>query len=201
MVRLANGEAPAGPVTQMMPWSCSPPDPWGVAGPSRGFVLGSLPPLRPSPTSAEKAPTSSGALEDPLGYLQGTWSLRRRLEDHHLRLEGTFVGTLRVEPKGEADWRYHEEGILDWPSHRGQATRTLTCRRASRSRATFSFPDGRLFHDLELRPDGFSATHLCGEDRYQATFVLLGQDAWSATWAVEGPTKSLVLAALYQRLA
>lgn len=157
-------------------------------------------PAHPS-VGAGLAEALSPSLSEPLAYLTGTWSLERRLEDADLGAEGHFVGIARVDPLGERRFRYHEEGLLQWQGYRGQASRTLLLAPIGPATVAFSFPDGRFFHLLQLRPDGYRALHECGEDRYEGAFALKGPDAWSATWRVTGPRKALVLSGSYQRLA
>lgn len=144
--------------------------------------------------------TVPGLCEAPLDYLEGSWALRRELSDHRLALEGSFQGTAWFEPASEGVLTYREEGLLEWPGYRGEASRSLLCRSIGPARVAFLFGDGRLFHDLELRPDGFEAAHDCAPDRYEGTFVLLGEDTWSATWRVSGPKKALVLHSRYRRV-
>lgn len=157
-------------------------------------------PAHPS-VSAGQAGVVSPALAEPLAYLSGTWSLDRRLEDTALGVEGRFVGIARIDPVSEGRFRYHEEGLLEWQAHRGQASRTLLLAPVGPATVAFSFPDGRFFHLLQLRTDGYRALHECGDDRYEGTFSLLGPDTWSATWRVTGPRKALVLSGTYTRLS
>lgn len=153
------------------------------------------------PSVAGGAPgVSSPAIAEPLGYLSGTWSLERHLEDLAAGLEGRFVGIARVEPAGDGRSRYREEGLLEWQDYRGQASRTYTVAPAGPATAAFSFPDGRFFHLLQLRPDGYRVVHECGDDRYEGTFVVEASDVWSATWRVSGPRKDLLLVGRYRRL-
>ncbi len=156
-------------------------------------------PAHPS-VGAGLPPAAAPALAEPVTYLSGTWSLERRLEDVGLGVEGRFVGIARLEPAGDGRSRYREQGLLEWQGYRGQASRTLTVAPAGPATATFSFPDGRFFHLLQLRPDGYEVVHECGSDRYAGTFVLVGPDAWTATWRVDGPRKELLLAGEYTRL-
>lgn len=136
---------------------------------------------------------------DPLAFLLGTWALERRLVDLRLGLEGRFEGLARVEPGDRAPATYREEGLVTWPGHVGPAFRSLQVVPAGTGALELRFPDGRFFHRLELVASGYEAEHPCGRDRYLGRFVLLGPDAWSATWVVEGPAKSQRLEATYTR--
>lgn len=147
------------------------------------------------------APPLVSARRQLLEFLRGDWDLSRRLVDRRLGLEGRFEGVARFEPDGPGSARYHEEGVLTWPGHVGRAFRTLRCEGSDDDRVVaLSFPDGRPFHLLELRRDGFEVEHPCGEDRYVGRFRLLGDDAWEADWSVDGPAKRLLLAATYRRI-
>ena len=135
-----------------------------------------------------------------LSFLLGEWDLQRHLVDIRLGLEGRFGGIARFSPDGPLAAGYDERGILTWPGHVGPASRRLRCESVGEGRVAFSFADGRPFHHLELRSDGFEAFHLCGADRYGGRFVLLGDDEWHATWEVEGPHKALLLKGIYRRI-
>lgn len=135
-----------------------------------------------------------------LPFLLGDWDIRRHLVDIRLGLEGRFEGTARFAPDGPRAAGYHEQGILTWPGHAGPAYRSLRCASSGEHRVAFSFTDGRPFHVLELRSDGFDIDHPCGADRYAGRFVLVGNDEWRATWEVEGPRKRLRLEGTYRRI-
>lgn len=138
--------------------------------------------------------------EPLLTFLLGDWDLSRRLVDVGLGLEGRFAGIARFTPDGPRAADYEEHGTLTWSGHQGPAHRRLRCASAGEHAVAFSFPDGRPFHLLELRPDGFDAEHPCGADRYAGHFLLVGDDEWHATWEVAGPRKRLLLQGTYRRL-
>lgn len=137
---------------------------------------------------------------DLLGFLLGTWVLDRRLVDARLGAEGRFEGVARFAPTGGGAAAYREEGTMRFLDHVGSAHRDLRCRAVDQSSVAFSFPDGRDFHRLELRPDGYEAEHRCGEDRYLGRFLLVGDAEWHATWKVVGPRKALLLEGAYRRV-
>ena len=110
------------------------------------------------------------------------------------------MGVARFTPDGPGAADYAEQGTLRWPTHEGPAHRRLRCVSAGERAVDFSFPDGRPFHRLELRPDGFDAAHPCGADRYAGHFQAVGDDEWHATWDVEGPRKRFLLEGTYRRL-
>ncbi|MCU1495087.1 MAG: hypothetical protein JWO62_2851 [Acidimicrobiaceae bacterium] len=136
---------------------------------------------------------------DPIVYLAGTWQLERELLDERTGAHGTFEGVASFTPVAEEALDYQEKGELVWPTHRGTASRYLSYVRDTRERASVLFVDGRAFHLLELRTDGFQAVHVCGEDRYLGDFTLVSEAAWSAVWRVSGPQKALVLRSIYRR--
>jgi hypothetical protein len=137
---------------------------------------------------------------DLFSYLLGTWRLRRRLVDERIGAEGRFEGMAYFEPDGPGTAAYREEGVLAFLDHLGPAQRRLRCVAVSDEVVAFSFSDGRFFHLLERRSEGFGTEHLCGEDRYFGRFVFLGDDRWRARWHVEGPRKTLTLDGSYLRL-
>lgn len=143
---------------------------------------------------------SAASEEDLLGFLLGDWALERRLVDERQGLEGSFEGVARFLPGAAGAAAYREDGTMRWQAHVGPAFRALACAARGPASVDFAFPDGRHFHRLELRRGGYDALHLCGEDRYAGHFVLVGADAWRATWHVEGPAKALVIDGTYRRV-
>ena len=137
---------------------------------------------------------------DLLGFLLGRWSLERSLLDERLGAEGRFQGTACLDRVAPGKAAYREEGTLRFLDHLGAAHRSLRCAAAGQRAVAFAFPDGRPFHRLELSTSGYEAEHPCGEDRYEGRFVLLDDDAWSASWRVVGPRKQLHLVGTYRRL-
>ena len=137
---------------------------------------------------------------DLLDFLLGSWALDRRLVDGRLGAEGRFEGVARFTPEGPGAAAYREEGTVRFLDHVGAAHRDLRCTAVAEGSVAFSFPDGRAFHLLELRPEGYEAEHRCGEDRYLGRFLLLDEGEWRATWRVEGPRKSLLLEGAYRRV-
>lgn len=134
-----------------------------------------------------------------LDFLLGAWVLERRLVDERLGAEGRFEGIARFTPEGPGTAAYREEGTVRFLDHVGAAHRDLRCAGVGEGSVAFSFPDGRAFHLLELRPEGYEAEHRCGEDRYLGRFCLVDEGEWHATWRVEGPRKALLLEGAYRR--
>ena len=57
------------------------------------------------------------------------------------------------------------------------------------------FADGHLFYRLDLRSGRCTAVHQCREDRYEITYLVLGEDVMEERWRVTGPAKDYQAAA------
>ncbi|WP_051427289.1 DUF6314 family protein [Arthrobacter sp. H20] len=130
-----------------------------------------------------------------LDHLCGIWSVERSLQDHASGLSGAFAGTAVFTYNDGGALRHGERGSLRWAgSTPTLATRELLWRpTGSALSAEVCFPDGRLFHCLDLATGEDSPAHQCAPDVYWGEFVLEDQDQWRYTWHVEGPQKNLTL--------
>lgn len=131
-----------------------------------------------------------------LDYLLGSWRIERHLLDERTGKQGRFTGTARFTPV-DGSLRYAEDGVLDWPPHRGPASRALRFEVRAAWSASVFFDDGRLFHTLDLAAGSAVAEHRCGDDRYQGQYRLLGPTAWAQEWRVDGPHKALTILTAY----
>jgi len=158
--------------------------------------------VTPGRRLAEEADPQGRAGEhvDPVEYLRGDWHVERSIVDLRTGGRGQFRGVVRCTPGPGGRLVLDEEGELVWRAHRGPARRVLELRRVSRGHAEVLFDDGRPFHALELRRDGFLAHHVCGDDRYDGRFLLHGPSRWSVAWQAVGPSKCLWLDACYERM-
>jgi hypothetical protein len=129
-----------------------------------------------------------------LGYLQGQWSLTRRITDHRLGRVGRFEGLASFLPvPGGADGvrlEYREQGELSFGEHRGPACRSLILLETRDGAADVLFADGRAFYRLDLRSGHCRAEHPCSEDRYLVTTSVLSADRFTESWQVRGPDKA-----------
>ena len=75
-----------------------------------------------------------------------------------------------IEPV--TDSAYAERGQLAWGDYRKHGLNARFATKPTiRDEVVVLFADGRLFHRLEMRAEGFWATHRCGDDLYEGHFV------------------------------
>ncbi|MBG6180859.1 DUF6314 family protein [Arthrobacter sp. CAN_A1] len=143
--------------------------------------------------------TATGTL---LGYLDGSWSVDRTLQDLSSGLSGTFSGIATFAPDDDGALLHSERGTLVWAGYSpAPATRELLWRAAgSAPSAEVFFPDGRYFHGLDLTTGEDSPVHQCAPDVYRGHFVLVDAESWRYTWRVSGPAKDLVLETRLRRM-
>lgn len=137
-------------------------------------------------------------ISDLKSFLQGEWSIERRLDDRRAGQVGRLAGAAAFTPEG-AGLLYREEGRLSIGGYEGPALQTYRYAFPAPRRATVRFADGRFFHDLDLSAGGWRCSHLCGDDRYEGEFSLLEPGCWRVVWTVTGPRKDLVLDSHYRR--
>jgi len=136
---------------------------------------------------------------DTIGFLLGTWSVTRSIEDHSSGTSGAFTGTATLTeateqpafssaPSGRA--RYEEAGELRFGSYRGPAQRTLDYERLENAAAMVYFADGRPFVDLDLGAGEWTSSHRCGEDNYEIGTTGRAHTGVEERWRVRGPAKS-----------
>lgn len=56
-----------------------------------------------------------------------------------------------------------------------------------------AFADGRPFHAFDPTVPIATAVHVCGEDRYEATYEFADWPVWRLSWRVMGPRKDLLV--------
>lgn len=149
-------------------------------------------------------------LSDTLAFVRGGWRIERVLVDHRSGTNGTFTGSALLdgasheeprstheelpstheEPRSTgAELRYFEHGELRFGGHTGSATRSLAYQGLPDGTVQVRFADGRPFYLLDLRSGQWRAEHLCGEDRYEVTHLVLAADLMEERWRVLGPDK------------
>jgi hypothetical protein len=84
---------------------------------------------------------------------------------------------------------YLETGELRFGTHTGPATRTLRYQGRPDGTVDVRFADGHLFYRLDLRSGRCTAIHHCRADRYEITYLVLGENAMEERWQVQGPGK------------
>lgn len=132
------------------------------------------------------------AVADLAAFLLGRWAVARRIVDLRDSSEAAFEGEALVCPC-PSGLGYAERGELRGTTYRGGASRAWTYVLREPGLADVRFPDGRPFHDLDLRTGRWEAEHRCGADVYRGGFAVTSPDAWTVRWSVGGPRKDLRL--------
>ncbi len=156
---------------------------------------------------------------DTLAFAAGHWRIERVLADHRSGTGGRFTGQAvlrepgrpgpepgrpgpepgRPGPEpgrrgpagrpGPAGHIYTETGELRFGTHTGPATRSLRYQGLPDGTVDVRFADGHLFYQLDLRSGRCAAVHQCRADRYEITYLVLGEDLMEEHWRVRGPDK------------
>lgn len=127
----------------------------------------------------------------PLDFV-GTWTVQRRVLDHHSAKTATFSGVAKITPT-----QFTESGGLTLDGKILNATRAYRLRLNKHS-VVVTHPDGAEFVTLNAVPSQ-TVRHDCGADAYAGKFFFLDADTWVETWRVIGPRKSYTSIARYRR--
>ncbi len=122
----------------------------------------------------------------------GTWSVRRKIVDHHARAVYAFAGTAVVTLTD-----FHEVGKI-WIGGRAFETARAYRLAASGVRVQVSYPDGSHFFEMNLTGRQ-TIRHTCRDDRYIGCFIFRSPDSWAELWRVHGLRKHYSSLSLYQR--
>jgi hypothetical protein len=149
-------------------------------------------------------------VSDTLGFLVGTWTVERSIDDHRSGISGHFQGqaVLVACPGGEAACpgeevarlatgaaaavaraSYQETGELRFGDHAGPARRGLDYVRQGGAVMLY-FTNGRPYVDLDLRSGTWRAEHPCVADLYEVTTIVRSPDELQELWRVRGPDKN-----------
>jgi Family of unknown function (DUF6314) len=138
-------------------------------------------------------------VRDTLAFAAGHWRIERVLADHRSGTEGRFTGQAVLSEPGlpragdpglpGAELCYLETGDLRFGTHTGPATRSLRYQGLPGGTVDVRFADGHLFYRLDLRSGCCTAVHQCRADRYEITYLALGEDVMEERWRVRGPDK------------
>jgi hypothetical protein len=141
-------------------------------------------------------------VRDTLAFAAGHWRIERVLADLRSGTEGRFTGEAVLsdpDPAGPtvpapvpapgAALCYLETGELRFGTHTGPATRSLRYQGRPDGTVDVRFADGHLFYRLDLRSGHCAAVHQCRADRYEITYLVLGEDVMEERWRVLGPDK------------
>jgi Family of unknown function (DUF6314) len=155
-------------------------------------------------------------VSDTLAFAAGHWRIERMLADHRSGTQGRFTGSATLSEPAPGDpapsdpapsdpgpsdpdgrgptpsrpaLRYLETGELRFGTHTGPATRTLLYHGRPDGTVDVQFADGHRFYRLDLRSGRCTAVHECRADRYEITYLVLGENAMEERWQVRGPDK------------
>jgi Family of unknown function (DUF6314) len=155
---------------------------------------------------------------DTLSFLLGSGTVERRIRDARAGADGTFDGTLTVEPEpvsqlephpdpgfGSAATRarrarYEERGLLRLGTFGGPAGRRLVCVGRADGTMLVEFADGRPFVVWDLRSGAWVAHHPCRADHYELRFAVGSADVVEEHWRVGGPAKDYQAWTTYRRV-
>lgn len=133
---------------------------------------------------------------------EGSWHLRRSIQDAHAQKRGTLEGRLTFtrSPEEDGSLHYHEEGALSY----GDAP-PLTASRSyvwieERGEIAVQFSDGAPFHKFSLRHTMPEATHFCDPDMYYVSYDFSKWPTWRSIWRVVGPRKDYRMTSILHRL-
>ena len=137
-------------------------------------------------------------VDDLVGFLAGSWRIDREYRDGGGHLIGAMTGTGHYTPD-TSGLRYTERGTLNSAGYRGEGERRYRLIAQTASRAAIRFEDGRPFHMLDLSSGRAEVLHLCGDDRYGASYRAFGLGRWTLRWVVSGPRKEYAIESEYTR--
>lgn len=138
------------------------------------------------------------AVTDIEAYFVGRWRVDRVIFDASGARIGAFTGSLTFAVD-DGVLVYHEDGVLDFGSHRGPATRTLHYAVTGPGQADVHFGYGDFFHEVDLREGSWSTRHPCRDDLYQGEYRIIDADHWQQEWVVAGPTKNHTMSTDFRR--
>ncbi len=137
------------------------------------------------------------AVDDLPGFLAGTWSVARTVEDHRGARHGDYAGRAWfVVADGGVDWA--ERGTLRLDGHAGEATRTLRIVPGPDGWEV-RFDHGGFFHPLDLAHGRSVVDHPCAADHYVGEIRVEARDRLVIAWRVSGPTKDQTIVSVYRR--
>lgn len=128
-------------------------------------------------------------VSDTFAFLLGNWTLSRWIEDRKEGSSGRFVGKATVNEASDGIGWYREAGNLCRGHHLVPASRSLKIFRESDGGASFHFPDGRFYIEVDLTGESWAGNHLCGGDIYRINMRAQSSRAILEQWRVRGPGK------------
>jgi hypothetical protein len=123
-----------------------------------------------------------------LGDFQGSWKLRREINDHLNGVRSELIGGATFTPEN-GGLKCVETGLLTVTGQKPmQANRTYLWRRRG-SDIDVQFENGDPFHQFHPLLDTVTAAHFCAPDQYDVTYDFSGWPNWTGEWRVKGPRK------------
>ena len=141
------------------------------------------------------------------GFLTGSWTLYRTLNDLRLNMPGVLEGDVLVQKPssgGDADdLVYLEKGELVLGDHRESVHRSFIYKFPDRLKAghlgEVHFEQGGLFHALDLSSGFQKVSHHDENDTYRGKFRVESNDLWTVNWFITGPSTEIIIDSRYQR--
>lgn len=171
------------------------------------------------PTTPDDLPTVP--VPDLRRFLAGRWHLSRAILDRRAGQTGRLEGEASFSPApaavetGPAPLRvgkaadavpaagsvlvWQETGRMRLGGFESEVFRVYRCWFPAPAHGEIRFPDGRLFHPLDLTDGTCAVRHPCGDDLYLGLYRALDADRLQVHWTVTGPRKDYALDSLYQR--
>lgn len=134
-------------------------------------------------------------------YFAGTWALERRIDDKRGVMSGDLRGRAVFTPE-QADARtlcLAEDGRYETAHGAFEARQTTIWRFSEHGPIDLRFANGRFFCRFIFAEGRATATHLCGDDRYEGSATILGANSWRLTWRVCGPRKDYTSTSWHRR--
>lgn len=128
-------------------------------------------------------------IADTFGFLLGSWTLTRKIDDRKNGLSGSFEGTAIFDETSDGCGLYRETGEMAFGGYLGEADRTLHAQRCADGTVALTFPDGRRYIEMNLSQQKWSAQHLCGSDTYEINLEVKSRELLVEQWMVRGPKK------------
>ena len=131
-------------------------------------------------------------------FLHGNWDFVRQIDDKYGASSGEMKGHAEISPEGD-HYLYQEEGTLETTAYQGSFHRSYIYKFDGEDVVKLYFLDGKFFHDLILKKEGWDVEHVCGEDRYVGHFEQIDDNSWRARWEISGPRKDVILNTVFHR--
>jgi len=127
--------------------------------------------------------------------LPGAWKLHREIEDSRFGA-GTFTGSASFATQADGTLLYEEHGEIQLGAWRGPAWRRwIYALEGGTVMIRYPGTNAEL-HAFRFNESSAQHEHVCGADRYDASFQCLPDGALTLSYTVTGPAKSYRLRTL-----